>query len=232
VNRTIGEDAVPTEWYRTTSWDAPAREEFEARLRRARADSRPQYLRIKAHALAGAGRPRDAEQLLRRLLAEYPDAFDAPSAMEALGDLAAEEGRLAEAVDWYRRLLERQPDLNKTTGTARISLAAALVRLGRHDEALAALDDVDDTALTMNSAVFGFRAVLAEAAAGLGDRETAAQAARSALDLLDAPDQFARHPGVGRARPTRAQLHRVRALARADGRAAPSARAWWRFIGR
>ncbi|WP_141137500.1 tetratricopeptide repeat protein [Blastococcus mobilis] len=223
---------MPTQWYRTTAWDAPAREEFEARLRRARADNRSQYLRIKARGLAGAGRPRDAEQLLRRLLAEYPDAFDAPSAMEALGDLAAQDGRPAEAVDWYRRLLGRRPDLNGTTGTARISLASALVRLGRHEEALAALDDVDDAALTMNSAVFGYRVVLAEAAAGLGDRDTAAHAARAALDLLDAPDQFFRHPGVGRARPTRAQLRRLRALARAGGRAAPSARTWRRFIRR
>ena len=223
---------MPTEWYRTTAWDVPAREEFEARLRRARADNRPQYLRIKAHALAGAGRRRDAEGLLRRLLAEYPDAFDAPSAMELLGGLAAEEGRLAEAVDWYRRLLGRRPDLDTTTGTARISLASAFVRLGRHEEALAALDDVDDAALTMNSAVFSYRLVLAEAAAGLGDRDTAAQAARAALDLLDAPDQFSRHPGVGRARPTRAQLRRLRALVRDGGCAAPSVGTWRRLIGR
>lgn len=223
---------MPTEWYRTTAWDTPTQEDFEVRLRRARPDSRPQYLSIEAHALAGSGRHRDAEQLLRRLLVGHPDAFDAPSAMEALGDLAAQDGRSAEAVDWYRRLLGRRPDLGTTTGTARVSLASALVRLGRHEEALAALDDVDDAALTMNSAVFGYRVVLAEAAAGLGDRGTAAHAARAALELLDAPDQFSRHPGVGRARPTPGDLRRLRALARAGARTAAVAQTWRRFIRR
>ncbi len=206
-----------SDWYRTTAWDAAAREDFENRLRRSRADNRPQYLRIKALALAGGGRRADAQALLLRLLREYPEALDAASAMETLGDLAVAEGRLEEAVDRYRQLLEEHPDLNATTGTAPISLAAALVGLGRYREALDALAGVEDSALTMNAAVFRYRAALAEAAAGVGDARTAGEAARLALEVLDAPDQFLRHPGVGRASADRSLIRRLRKLARSAG---------------
>ncbi len=206
-----------SDWFRTTAWDAAARADFENRLQRARTHNRPQYLRIKALALAGAGRRADARGLLLRLLREYPDALDAPSTMEALGDLAVAEGRLAEAVDRYRQLIEERPDLNATTGTAPISLAAAMVRLGRYREALDVLAGVDDTALTMNAAVFRYRAALAEAAAGVGDTQTAGRAARLALEVLGAPDQFWRHPGVGRALADRSLVRRLRRLARSAG---------------
>lgn len=201
------------EWYRTTGWNARDREDFETRLRRTRQHNRPQYLRIKAHSLAAVGLRAEAESLLRRLLEEYPDAFDAPSAIETLGDLAAEDGRLQEAVGWYRRLIREQPDLNTTTGAAHISLAGALLGLGRPEEAVRALGGVDQSALTMNSAVFRYRATLAEAAAAVGDRHTATEAARQALALVDAPDQFSRHPGVGRARAAATQIERLRTLA-------------------
>ena len=203
----------PGEWFRTAAWDGAAQEDFERRLRRARADGRPQYLRLKALALAEAGRRADARALLLRLLWAYPDAFDAPSALESLGDLSAEDGRPEEAVGWYRRLLRERPRLDTTTGTALISLAGALVDLGRYTEAVEALGAVDDAALTMNGAVFRYWATSAEAAAGIPDAEAAGEAARRALEVLDAPDQFSRHPGVGRASADRALKRRLRQLA-------------------
>lgn len=66
------------DWFRRSTWSASDKEEFEARLRRARPAGRAQYLRIQAVYLSETGRDDlvpPAIELLDRLLAEYPDSM-------------------------------------------------------------------------------------------------------------------------------------------------------------
>jgi predicted negative regulator of RcsB-dependent stress response len=201
------------EWFRSAAWDLNAKADFEARLARARRNNRPQYLTIKALALQESGHDVDAVELLRRVVEEYPNSLDAVYSAERLGDHYLASGDPAAAERHYRRSMELRPDLNATTGEVHIGLAEALIAQERYDEALHALEHLPVTRLTLNHAVCRWNAALADAALGVGDRGLAREAAGHALALLDAPDQFARHPGVGRAALTDEQQTRLRAIA-------------------
>lgn len=202
------------EWFRTPDWDAAARKDFEQRLARARS-SRPQYLRIKALALQRVGLLDEAIQLLERLRSEHPDAFDIPYTTELLGDIARAQGRLADAERHYRRLLS-SPDGNGTTGMVEVSLSEVLLELGRPDEAAAALDEADrDSLETFHANLFRWLVARARIAAVRGTADEAAEAAARALDLVDAPSQYSRHPGVGVVETDDATIAMLEAMTRA-----------------
>lgn len=188
-----------TEWFRTRDWDRDARADFEARLARARDYNRPQYLRIKALMLRDADDKQAAADLLKRVLDEYSDSFDGAFCAELLGAWAAESSDWQTAEKWYRRSLHLRPDQGGTTSEVHIGLAEALVAQHRHAEAVETLNAFPIEQLTLNHAVCRWNAALADAAQGLGEERVAADAANRALGLLDALDQFSRHPGVGRA---------------------------------
>ncbi len=207
-------EGVADEWYRSPKWDAAAREDFERRLARAKPQNRPQYLKIKALGLRDAGDVHQAVGLLQRVVNEYPTSLDAPFCLELLGDIARDGGRLADAVALYRQVVEARPDLNATSGAVHVSLAEVLNSMGLPEEALKALDLRPVSTLTLNYWLFRWNAALADAAAGVGEHSVARDAARRALALLDAPDQFSRHPGVGRATATRGVKKRLEKLAR------------------
>ena len=109
---------MPTDWFRTPAWDEQARTEFEAKLARSASQSRPQYLRIKAVALDGAGLTDDALGLLSRVIDEYADSLDCAFAHELRGDMFRRRGDLAAAEVCYRSVIARRPDLNATSGMA------------------------------------------------------------------------------------------------------------------
>jgi predicted Zn-dependent protease len=210
---------APQEWYRTPGWDEGDRAHFEARLLRARPASRPQYLSLKAAALRGAGQTAGAVQLLTRVLAEHPDdGFHAAAAAEALAEIALQGGDAVTAEARYRESLRHSPDRSGTTGEVHLGLAEALLAQGRAQEAREAVESVPVEDLVLNASVCRWNAVVAETAHALGDPRLAAEAARNALALLDAPDQFSRHPGVGRAALPADRVRRLRRLAGAPSR--------------
>lgn len=201
------------DWFRTGSWDDAERAAFEARLARARSHNRPQYLKIKAAALRETGNVAAAVELLSRVLDQYNDALDAPYCAELLGDIAMQAGQPASAEVHYRDSLRLRPDQNATSGEVHIGLAEALIAQGRFQEALDALDWFPVDELTMNHSACRWNMALAEAAHGLGDSDTSAVAAETALALRVAPDQFSRYAGVGRAVMSGKQVQRMRRLA-------------------
>jgi predicted Zn-dependent protease len=219
---------VPAEWFRQPDWAEGAQAEFERRLRRAQARKRPQYLRIKALALRDAGDVGAATSLLERLLDEYPESLDAAFAAELIGDMARGNRDSDAAEASYRRALTLRPDLNGTSGAVHISLAEVLIEMGRYDDAVEVLGMRPLSSLTMNAARFRWNAALAHAASAIGEHDVAKQAAGRALDLLDAPDQFPRHPGVGRPSPDAADVERLRRLVAGD-LGEPSGRRRWRL---
>jgi hypothetical protein len=79
-----------------------------------------------------------------------------------------------------------------------VSLAEVLVDQGRADEAATALAKVDvDSVSVFNSKLFRYLVACTRVGSARGDSAGAASAAAQALDLVDAPSQYSRHPGVG-----------------------------------
>lgn len=76
------------EWYRRSTWSPKDQTEYFAKLKRAHATSRPQYLRIQSHHLADAGLHREALALLDLYFQDYP------------GDLFATDGHFRQAISF------------------------------------------------------------------------------------------------------------------------------------
>ena len=191
------------EWFRGSAWDRVARDQFQARLSRARVGNRPQYLRIKGLALRDAGELGGAKELLNRVLTEYPDSLDCAMCLELLGDIARTEGFVDTAERTYREVIQRWPDLNGTTGMVEVSLAEVLTegpRRDRSDEALRFLDSALKRGRMLNSELFRWNVALARIAEQMGDSDTVAHAAKNALSLTKLGPQYPRHPTVGLAR--------------------------------
>jgi predicted Zn-dependent protease len=206
-----------TDWYRTPDWDETARADFEQHLARARS-SRSEYLRIKGLALQGAGMLDEARGLYERVLAEHPGDFFEVWILELLADLARSQGRLEEAERRYRGVLAH-PDANmRGSGMVEVSLAEVLMERGMPEDAANMLQTATENESTMDSVTgmyanfFRFHLVRARCATRLGDTETAADAAQLALSVVDAPDQYSRHPGVGAVHADEHTLRELRSL--------------------
>lgn len=205
---------VADEWYRGSDWSTAARQEFERRLTKARAASRAQYLRIKAVSLFEAGDLKAADSLMQRILDEYPDSFEAPLAREVLGDIAARQGRLSDAAEQYRGVIQIAPDLNTTSGQVHTKLAEVLFRLDATAHGVEIAQELREGAeqLRFNSDIFRWSVINARFAAACGDEETMRASARRALDAAEAGPQLSRHPTVGLVHapdPTLAWLRRI-----------------------
>jgi predicted Zn-dependent protease len=206
------------EWYRSPAWDDAAQQEFERRLSRARAWSRPQYLRIKALALRDAGHTAAAATMLQRLLIDPDNRSEAAFANELLGDLAVEQGDSELAETYYRRVLTLAPTLSSTSGSVEISLAEVLLqRLERRqsDEAGKLLDSfLARPGMKFDDQLFRWHLALIDLAEQVGDQETVRRAATTALDLATRGPQLPRHKTVGLVEAEEATLRRLTRLAR------------------
>lgn len=201
-------------WFRSPSWDAGARTEFERRLARARPDSRQQYLRVKAVALIDAGQPDAAAALLRRIV-DAGDSYrhEVAFACERLGDLAAAGGDRLGAEQFYRRVLADQPSLSGTTGGVEIALAEIL-EVERHEEILALLDAwMARPGPKFDNQLFRWHLTLIRVAEAMGDAETVRRAARTALEIAGRGPRLSRHKDVGLVRTDAATRRRLRDLA-------------------
>lgn len=205
------------DWFRSDGWTDDDREDFETRLKRARVTSRPQYLRIKALAIEDEA-PESAEDLLRRVVAEYPENWpEVAYAHERLGDLRLRALDVMKAEFHYRMTLETAPTLSGTTGEVHLKLGELLLdRDGPTDEVNGLLE-ASKSLIGLNQSVFRWHVLRARAAAAGGDHATAASSAKLALDLLDVPPQFSRRPTVGLAKASEELILMLQVLATATG---------------
>lgn len=205
------------DWFRSDGWTPRDRDDFETRLKRARATSRPQYLRIKALAIEEEA-PESAEDLLRRVVAEYPENWpEVAYAHERLGDLRLRALDVMKAEFHYRMALETSPTLSGTTGEVHLKLGELLLdRDGPTDEVNGLLE-ASKSLIGLNQSVFRWHVLRARAAAAGGDHATAASSAKLALDLLDVPPQFSRHSTVGLAKASEELISMLPGLATATG---------------
>lgn len=217
------------DWFRSGEWDAAAQELFESKLARSRA-MRSQYLRIKGLGLKVAGHADAARTLLLRVLKDYPDNWvDVRPTQELLGDMARDAGNLDEAITWYRHVLhdyDDRPRMSCTSGATHLSLAQIYLDQGDPQAALESLDYLPVGELGMNDHIFRWNVLLADTCLALGELDEAKAAARRALVYLEAPDQFSRHPGVGRAVADAALVGRLEAIQRGEVSTARKRRFW------
>jgi hypothetical protein len=214
---------VADEWYRSSGWSKSDQTQFEDKLRRAHARSRPQYIRLKALALAGSTRLRErkaAPDLLRRVIREHgDDELQAAMAWADLGRFYDEDDEPLLAAEAYRACLDAEAALSGgglQTGSE-LALAEVIVRAGwehRYPEALALLDAARSAGLTFQVDRWRWCITHARIAARTGQASDAAAFASDGLAMLEdqSPD-FARHPGVGLIKPDRTTVRELERLA-------------------
>lgn len=193
------------DWYRSADWDADAQALFARKLARAALHNRPQYLRIKGLALLEADDPRRnqaGEDLMRRVVSEYPDStFDVSIAYEELAERAAAAGDIDAALELFRAEMRAELGTN-VRGTAELKLAELIVGERRTDllaEAEIALDTVLADDQVLGGLRFRYAVARARLAALTDEPDEAAAFALGALHLadVDAPISSA-HPDFGR----------------------------------
>jgi tetratricopeptide (TPR) repeat protein len=181
------------DWFRRTAWAAEDQRDFRARLARARAENRAQYLRIQAGTLAGHDRNNVpfALALLDELLETYPESLEVATALSQKAKCLYELGEVEAAADAYAASAQRMRDVPKmvTDGWLDFALMVAIERLhSRYDEVLAILDEfAADWPLMLASQHFRLHASRALIAAERGDGEAAGHAAL-ALEAAEATD--------------------------------------------
>jgi len=172
-----------TDWYRRSDWNDKIAADFEARLARARAPSRAQYLSLQGCALIAAHAD-IAEQLLERCL-ELGEASELPRAACYLALARLAQGDVDGSIRAYDRAVEAERASPAFRSTAAVDQALLIGLFNKSDRYWDALDR-----LAMAGAgpldLVDFEATAAEALirAGQGDADTAREKARQALTLL------------------------------------------------
>ncbi len=175
------------DWFRKTSWSPEDEVDFFAYLQRARPWSRAQYLRIQAsHLAVDASPPLFAASLalLDRYIQQYPDESELAVAHDQRATCLASLERVNEAVEAFRAAfaaMRKRPNVRPNTATnfGRFVVERHLEPL--YDEALALLDEFEDTAL-FPVEVYRRQGVRAILNARQGHLGVAVPAAASALE--------------------------------------------------
>lgn len=210
---------MAVEWFRSPAWGEAERADFEARLARSRGYNRAQYLRIKGLALRDAGEVAGARDLWLRVLADDGEfsRMEGFTALEHLGDSYVEDNPLL-AETYYRRLLADNPSLKSTALTLHIKLAELLIRRGEEadlgEAAHLLVQWPKVVRIPFPSAHFRWNLAVIDLAEATGDRETAVEAARQALNLADRGPVFPRHKTVGVVHAEHPDLERLKRLAK------------------
>ncbi len=99
----------------------------------------PMILADCAEALEAVGKAKEAEQMMRDLVKWNPRAPQKDRAFAMLGNLALEQGREAEALDWFRRF-EKESAGSVLTADILAAKARLLEKRGQSAEAIATLE--------------------------------------------------------------------------------------------
>lgn len=206
---------MPTDWFRTTAWGGLHTQDFETRLARSSKQKRPQYLKVKAIALDTAGQSDEADELLRRVIVEYPDSLDCAFAHELRGDMFRRSGDLSGAEDSYRNALLRRPDLNATSGVIPLSLSEVLFEQHgpKAADEIRSLLAYPEMRIVFNVHQVRALTLSARLADAVGNTDLRRIEAARALEAAAAPSQFSRHPGIGVSNLTDADLKELERLA-------------------
>jgi hypothetical protein len=149
--------SVAQDWYRCESWSEADREQFEAKLRRARPDNRAQYVRIQGVTLAESADRKGracAGELLERVIRDYPgDDLQIAMAHADLGRWHAANGRASEAVEHLRSAVALEDAMGNLDTGSDLNLAEVLVEMREPpaDEVRSLLDRARTAGLAFKS---------------------------------------------------------------------------------
>ena len=127
-----------SDWFRNETWTPEIREFFFAKLKRARKEGRPQYLRIQAVHLI-ATKHNDlltvAEELLNQLLTEYPDnRLEKASTLSHLGEIHEHRGNTENAIEYYRKAMDFERIFPNVTTSAYLHYSELIVKTNQVDK--------------------------------------------------------------------------------------------------
>jgi hypothetical protein len=154
-------------------------------------------------------------KLLRRLLVEYPDSFDASAATEALGDIHLRRQEYAEAEVCYRKCLS-YGERAIGTGYADLSLAETILasEANRDHEIEQLLAEVAARPFYFKIPLFRYHRAHARLAARRRRTDQARDHAKKALDAASVTESvFRYHPTVGLVPESEPSLIELRELA-------------------
>jgi len=208
-----------TEWFRRTTWSDADREDFNAHLKRSRAENKAQYLRIQAWHLADAGRHADAIELLDRLFTEFPERFELAQSHAQKADSLAQFGQIAAAIEEYRAALQAERDFPHVHTNAWLDFGWLVVEMqltDLYEEASRTLQEFrDDGGIEFPNIEYAYTAIQALLLAARGDNVRAREFAKQALAEADKNHSGLRNrPRLGLVGPERNTFERrLRALA-------------------
>lgn len=201
-------------------------EDFEHRLRRARVESRAGYLRVKAATLLGqqdrAALP-VAIELLERVVTEYDHFLEVPFSHELLGRAYRRSGDLRRAEAHLRLAIETADERRNGLGLPELELAEVMIEAGKHGDATAALQAVEQLEQGMIWTSQLYRHAVAKARLEhLSGGDPAPWATRALELAADTEPQLPRHPTVGLVDASPDELREMRRLAK------PKSKRRWR----
>jgi hypothetical protein len=194
---------------------------FEMRIGRATQLHRPQYLRIKAvEILDQSGDPEAwdvAASLLRRVIVDYPGAFDVPMAHVGLAEHHRRLSQWEEALRHYQLSIDlTSPRRSGSTGIEEVDMAEVLVERSGPGDNTRALELLTSEHLVthrhFNSTLFRIALCRARAQSRAGLDPSAAAAEALRLASIAEP-QLPRHPTVGLVDPDQQTLEELRRYA-------------------
>ena len=193
-----------SDWFRCTQWNEQGEAEFFRRLKRARRQSKPQYLVLQALTLVCTGRRELAAvalSLIELFTQDHHDPFFASKAYGVKARALVMLEQWEDALDAFEDALRARRAMPNVVDDTWLDypLTIALRRTReRYQRALDVLNEfLTPTALVFPLHEFRYFATLALISADEGDREGAARWAKNALAAAVKQAPFARHPDVG-----------------------------------
>ncbi|HZL99196.1 MAG TPA: hypothetical protein VFD43_02995 [Planctomycetota bacterium] len=191
------------DWFRKSTWDDADQSDFEARLKRARAASRPQQVYLQGYTLMETGKPgllRAALELAERAVSQFPPHGHVSAAQHLMGLCLERLGDAAGALRAYRAAVQTERAGRCILTDAYLDFGWLVAIGGLRDDYGEATALLDEFAARPAFPVQRFRYHSARAlmAAESGSRAEAVAQARLALDAARADRSgFASHQHLG-----------------------------------
>ena len=173
-----------TEWYRCASWSPADRDDFFARIARARRENRAQYLRVAGVCLRESGHPAAAVEVIDYLLREYPAPLELAVAHQTRADALSDLGDVEASLDGYRQSIAAERRYPAVDAGASHSFGMRVILLRRADLYAEALETLDTSRVRdiVPAARFQAAAIRAVTLAALRGEATARPHALAALE--------------------------------------------------
>ena len=168
-----GSDKDP-DWFRRTAWTENDEKDFFAHLKRARAYSRPQYLRIQAVTLYRKDRALYAAAigLLEKYLSDFPeDKFERTGALQLLGRIYDHQKDSGRAFEYYRKAAEFEIEYPSVNSGAGLDYAEFIVKHEKRDMFEEAEKYAEQAKLIFSADIYRASAVLSIINKAKGDHE-------------------------------------------------------------